>query len=193
MIYGVDAVHGHNNVSGATLFPHNIGIGATRDPALVAAGGRDRRPTETKATGVPWAFAPCVCVSRDERWGRTYESLRRGPGARDRADGTSSTGLQDNGVLATAKHFAGDGGTTYGSSTTGNYKIDQGVTPSRPQLGDAAPAAVRRGGQAARRRLGHAVVLEPAVSRAGRAPLKMHANQDLITGWLKSSTASTAS
>ncbi|MEK8227160.1 glycoside hydrolase family 3 N-terminal domain-containing protein [Oerskovia sp. M15] len=78
MIYGVDAVHGHNNVVGATIFPHNIGLGASRDPALVEAVGTVTA-TEVRATGVPWTFASCLCVTRDERWGRSYESFGEDP------------------------------------------------------------------------------------------------------------------
>ena len=90
LIYGVDAVHGHNNVVGATIMPHNIGIGATRDPALAEQDGAVTA-AEVRATGIPWDFAPCLCVTRDERWGRSYESLRRGPGAR-RVDGDGDPG-----------------------------------------------------------------------------------------------------
>jgi beta-glucosidase len=75
LIYGVDAVHGHNNVQGATIFPHNIGLGATRDPALVQNIGR-ATAEEVSGTGIDWDFAPCLCVARNDRWGRTYESFR---------------------------------------------------------------------------------------------------------------------
>ncbi|NUO60711.1 MAG: beta-glucosidase, partial [Hamadaea sp.] len=74
MIYGVDAVHGHNNVVGATIFPHNIGLGATRDPALVQQIGQ-AVAEEVSGTGIDWDFAPCLCVARNDRWGRTYESF----------------------------------------------------------------------------------------------------------------------
>src|ERR1700742_1108760 len=79
LLYGVDSVHGHGNLVGATVFPHNIGMGATRDPGLVR---RQQHITaiETRATGPQWVFAPCVCVTRDERWGRTYESYGEDPG-----------------------------------------------------------------------------------------------------------------
>jgi len=70
IIYGVDAVHGHGNVFGATVFPHNIGLGATRDTALVRRIG-EATAAEVRATRIPWNFSPCVCVARDERWGRT--------------------------------------------------------------------------------------------------------------------------
>src|SRR3954471_717609 len=78
LIYGVDSVHGHGNLYGATVFPHNIGLGATRDPQLV----RDVEHVtaeETRATGPQWVFAPCICAARDDRWGRTYESFSEDP------------------------------------------------------------------------------------------------------------------
>ncbi len=78
LLYGIDAVHGHNNVVGAVIFPHNVGLGATRDPALVEEVGRITA-REVRATGINWVFAPCVAVSRDERWGRAYESFGEDP------------------------------------------------------------------------------------------------------------------
>src|SRR5689334_9601158 len=74
LLYGVDTVHGHGNLQGATVFPHNIGLGATRDPDLVEKV-EHIAAIETRASGPQWAFAPCVCVARDDRWGRTYESF----------------------------------------------------------------------------------------------------------------------
>jgi beta-glucosidase len=135
LLYGIDSVHGDNNLVGATVFPHNIAMGATRDPALVR---REEHitATETRATGPQWVFAPCVCVTRDERWGRTYESFGETPQLVERME-TAIDGFQGRApedladtdrVLATVKHFAGDGDTAYGSSTTGTYTIDQGVT-----------------------------------------------------------------
>src|SRR5678815_1602391 len=124
MIYGADAVHGHNNVVGATIFPHNIGLGATRDPALVQQIGR-ATAEEVTGTGVQWDFAPCLCVARNDRWGRTYESFGELPELPTQM-ATIITGLQGtslNGpssVMATAKHYVGDGGTTGG--------VDQGNT-----------------------------------------------------------------
>ena len=125
MLYGTDAVHGHNNVFGATVFPHNIGLGATRDPGLVERIGR-ATAEEVAATGVHWTFAPCLCVVQDDRWGRSYESYGESP-AIVSAMTTVVTGLQGTtlgesptSVLATAKHFVGDGGTTGG--------IDRGDT-----------------------------------------------------------------
>ncbi len=122
IIYGIDAVHGHGNVYGATVFPHNIGLGATRDPALVRKIG-EATAEEVRATGIPWSFGPCVCVARDERWGRTYESFGEDPTLVSQME-TIIDGLQGHGrapisgdhVLATAKHYAGDGDTVYDSA-----------------------------------------------------------------------------
>ena len=85
IIYGVDAVHGHNNVYGATIFPHNIGLGATRDPALVQQIGQ-AVAEEVTGTGIDWDFAPCLCVARNDRWGRTYESFGEVAGDSQRDD-----------------------------------------------------------------------------------------------------------
>ncbi|HEX7654802.1 MAG TPA: glycoside hydrolase family 3 N-terminal domain-containing protein, partial [Verrucomicrobiae bacterium] len=126
LIYGIDAVHGHNNVDGATVFPHNIGLGAMQDANLVRRAA-EVTAAECAGTGIRWAFAPCITVPQNPRWGRTYE------GYGDNTDlvaglGVAATlGLQGNvlssaptSVLACAKHFIGDGGTTNG--------IDQGNT-----------------------------------------------------------------
>ena len=78
ILYGIDTVHGDGNMYGATVFPHNIGLGATRDPALVARV-EHVAASETRSTGPQWAFAPCICVARDDRWGRTYESFGEDP------------------------------------------------------------------------------------------------------------------
>lgn len=128
LLYGVDSVHGHGNLLGATVFPHNIGLGATRDPRLVERIGRITAE-ETRASGPQWVFAPCVCVARDDRWGRTYESFGETPALVESME-TAIDGLQHGDeVLATAKHFAGDGLTAYDASKagTGAYPIDQGV------------------------------------------------------------------
>ncbi|WP_179951032.1 glycoside hydrolase family 3 N-terminal domain-containing protein [Xylanimonas oleitrophica] len=137
LIYGVDAVHGHNNVIGATLFPHNIGLGATRDPDLAREAARVTA-AETRATGIPWTFSPCLCVTRDERWGRSYEAFGEDPALVSAfaapvvrgfqgADPGEITGSDE--VLSTIKHWTGDGGTVYDESVTGSgYPIDQGVT-----------------------------------------------------------------
>ena len=113
VIWGTDAVHGHNNVVGATLFPHNIGLGAAGDPALVAAiSGATAR--EVKATGIDWIFAPTVAVARDYRWGRTYESYSSDPQVVSSYAGGMVKAMQAEGIVATTKHFVGDGGTFSG-------------------------------------------------------------------------------
>ncbi|HEX8185499.1 MAG TPA: glycoside hydrolase family 3 N-terminal domain-containing protein, partial [Blastocatellia bacterium] len=120
ILYGVDAVHGHNNVLGAVIFPHNIGLGCTRNPKLVEKAARITA-LEVKATGINWAFAPCVTVPRDERWGRTYEGFGESPELARMLGEAAVIGFQGNdlsnplSVLACAKHFAGDGGTTHGT------------------------------------------------------------------------------
>ncbi|MER6333440.1 glycoside hydrolase family 3 N-terminal domain-containing protein [Streptomyces sp. NPDC001034] len=193
LIYGVDAVHGHNNLYGATVMPHNIGMGATRNPGL-AERTAAVTAAEVRATGVPWDFAPCLCVSRDERWGRAYESFGEDPalvesmetviqGLQGSADGSELS--RDDKVLATAKHFVGDGGTAYGSSTTGTYTIDQGVTTvTRQQLEDIHLAPYRT---AVRRGIG---TVMPSFSSLditgdGKGAVKMHARGDMINGELK--------
>ncbi len=119
MLYGIDGVHGHNNVQGATLFPHNIGLGATRDPVLLEQMGR-AVAEEIAATGIDWDFAPGVIVARDERWGRTYESYAEEPELVGELGAAFVRGLQgpqlsgSTSILACAKHFLGDGGTTHG-------------------------------------------------------------------------------
>ncbi len=133
LIYGVDAVHGHNNLPDATIFPHNIGLGAGRDPEI-ARQAAEATATEVRATGVPWTFAPCLCVTRDERWGRSYESFGEDPGlvssmttVVDGLQGTDADMSAPNEVLATIKHWVGDGATSYVPSAGNGYKIDQGV------------------------------------------------------------------
>jgi beta-glucosidase len=134
ILYGVDAVHGHNNVLGATIFPHNIGLGCTRNPALVEKVER-ATAEEVRATGMQWAFAPCVTVPQDIRWGRTYEGFSEDPQLVKKFGGPAVRGFQGTAlsdplsVLACAKHFIGDGGTTYGSGFFDNRRgIDQGDT-----------------------------------------------------------------
>ena len=129
LIYGVDAVHGNNNVIGAVVFPHNIGLGATRDPALVRRIA-EITAEETRAVGANWAFAPCVCVPQDIRWGRTYEGFSEDPDLVATLGSATVRGLQGDRpidrlhVAATAKHFAGDGGTSMGSGV--DKGLDQG-------------------------------------------------------------------
>ncbi|WP_346533665.1 glycoside hydrolase family 3 N-terminal domain-containing protein [Micromonospora sp. DPT] len=174
MIYGVDAVHGHNNVVGATIFPHNIGLGATRDPALVQRIGQ-AVAEEISGTGVDWDFAPCLCVARNDRWGRTYESFGETPELPSQMT-TLVTGLQGptlggpTSVLATAKHYLGDGGTTGGD--------DQGDTAlSEAQLRaihlPPFQAAVQRG------------VGSVMISYSSWNGVKLHGHQYLISTVLK--------
>lgn len=119
LIYGVDGVHGHSNVRGATVFPHNIGIGAIGDATLVEQIGR-ATATEMRATRVDWTFAPTVAVAQDIRWGRTYESYGRDPDLVGRLGAALVTGLSSRDdpshrVLPCAKHFVGDGGAQWGT------------------------------------------------------------------------------
>ena len=191
LIYGEDSVHGDNNLVGATVFPHNIGMGATRDPALVKQEG-EIAATETRATGVTWAFSPCVCVTRDERWGRSYESYGEDPALVDQME-TIIDGLQGDGalskntsVLATAKHFVGDGGTTFGSSTAGSYTIDQGVTTAtQAQLNALFLEPFKEAVQ--KHDVGSVMPSYSSLQIVGKdsAPIKMHARGDMITGVLK--------
>jgi len=120
ILYGIDAVHGHSNVLGAVIFPHNIGLGCTRSPELVEQAARITA-IETRATGINWTFAPCVTVPRDERWGRTYEGFGEVPELARMLGEAAVRGYQGNDlsdplrILACAKHFIGDGGTNYGT------------------------------------------------------------------------------
>ncbi len=197
LLYGVDSVHGHGNLLGATVFPHNIGLGATRDPRLVERVAHVTAQ-ETRASGPQWAFAPCVCVVRDDRWGRTYESFGETPALVESME-TAIDGLQgrrgqlknNDRVLATAKHFAGDGLTTYGTGSndgrTGDYPIDQGVdqvsrrTFERLALAPYVPAVRKH-------HVGSVMPSYSDVDWTGDGlgnPVNMHGNKRLITGWLK--------
>ncbi len=129
VIWGTDAVHGHNNVAGATLFPHNIGLGAAHDPALIERIGR-ATARQARATGITWVFAPTLAVAENRRWGRTYESYSSDPAIVAQHADAMVRGLQggldgEGDVVATAKHFMGDGGTFNG--------IDQGETRATRQ------------------------------------------------------------
>ena len=119
ILYGTDAVHGHSNVVGATIFPHNIALGAAGDPDLVIRVAR-ATAIETAATGARWSFAPMVAVPQDPRWGRTFECFGQDPELVAELGAASVSGLQGPGpgidVLACAKHFVADGGTTWGTT-----------------------------------------------------------------------------
>lgn len=181
VIWGTDAVHGHNNVFRATLFPHNIGLGAAHDPALV---GRIARQTarQVRATGITWAFAPTVAVVQNPRWGRTYESYSSDPALVRAYAKAYVTGLQGdlNGpqaAIASVKHFLGDGATRGG--------IDQGeARTTRAQLINTHAAgyygAIEAGVQTVM------VSYSSWTDRnAGVAHGKMHGNRELITDVLK--------
>jgi beta-glucosidase len=137
MLYGVDAVHGDAHVGGTTVFPHNIGMGATRDPALVEKACQVTA-AETAATGARWDFGPVVAVVLDVRWGRTYESYGENTDLVSQLGTACLQGLQGDSltdqqtVVADPKHYLGDGGTAWGSSTasagSSQYMLDQGVT-----------------------------------------------------------------
>jgi beta-glucosidase len=130
LLYGIDAVHGHGKVLGATIFPHNIGLGCTRDPALVEQAARVTA-REVRATGIQWTFAPCLAVPQDIRWGRTYEGFSEDPHLVARLGAAAIRGYQGSdlsnplSVMTSAKHFAGDGGTAFASSPEG---LDRGDT-----------------------------------------------------------------
>jgi beta-glucosidase len=197
LIYGVDTVHGDGNMYGATVFPHNIGLGASRDPELVA-DVEHVAAEETRTTGPQWAFAPCICAARDDRWGRTYESFSEDPKLVAQME-TAIEGFQGrpgqlsdpDRVLATAKHFAGDGLTTYGTGsnnqTTGNYPIDQGVdqvdhaTFDRLALSQYVPAIKRYDVGSVMPSYSDVDWTEDGLGNR----INMHAERDLITGWLK--------
>lgn len=133
ILYGVDAVHGHGNVLGATVFPHNIGLGCTGNAALVEECAR-LTALEVRATGIHWTFAPCVAVPRDIRWGRTYEGFSEDTQLVAELGAAATRGLQHGGlenphaVLACAKHYIGDGATTWASTRRrdGTPGMDQG-------------------------------------------------------------------
>jgi len=174
LIYGVDAVHGHNNLKDATMFPHNIGLGAAGDPDLVY---RIERATaeELKATGVPWTFAPCVAVVQDLRWGRTYEGYSKDPALSARLAAAAVRGFQgdhlgDTGVTASVKHFVGDGGTE-GGRDQGDAKVTRAQLESTFLPPYVAALAWHPG-----------TIMASFSSING---LKMHANKELLTGWLK--------
>lgn len=133
LLFGIDAVHGLNNIVTTTVFPHNIGIGAARDLQLAEKAARITA-RELVGIGIKWTFAPCVAVARDERWGRTYESFGETPDLAVSLGTAAIKGLQGSdlssadSVAACVKHYLGDGGTFYGTGVYGG--IDQGDTRS---------------------------------------------------------------
>lgn len=136
IIYGVDAIHGHSNVPGATVFPHSIGLGASGDAALVENIAR-ATADELLATGVRWSYSPTYDMPEDIRWGRVYETFSDDPALASKLGEAYIRGLQNDSsrsasttnVLATAKHYIGAGGMLWNSSSNEKFKIDQGLTP----------------------------------------------------------------
>ncbi|MBN8501089.1 MAG: glycoside hydrolase family 3 protein [Sphingomonadales bacterium] len=180
IIWGTDAVHGHNNVRGATTFPQNIGLGAANDADLVQRIGRSTA-RQVRATGIDWAFAPTLAVVQNQRWGRSYESYSSDPAIVSRLGGALVRGLQGNltgpgDVLASAKHFAGDGGTFNG--------IDQGENRASARdfsalHGAGYYTALDAGAQTV-------MISYSSWSMGGTVPFgKMHGNRAMVTGVVK--------
>ena len=175
LLYGIDAVHGHNNVLGAVIFPHNIGLGATHNPVLVEQAARVTAQ-EIAGTGINWAFAPCIAVAQDARWGRTYESFSDSPALAGELGAAAVRGFQGGhfsepaAVLACAKHFVGDGGTHDGVDQ-GNTIVDE-ATLRKIHLAPYLPA-IKSG------------VGSVMVSFSSWNGAKMHGNKYLLTDVLK--------
>jgi beta-glucosidase len=177
LLYGMDAVHGHNNVIGTVIFPHNIGLGATRNPKLLEQAAHVTA-LEVAGTGIRWTFAPCVAVAQDERWGRTYESYGQSPKLVAELGAAAIKGFQGrrlsgkpDSILACAKHFLGDGG-TQGGHDQGNTVCDEKTL--RKLFLPPYRAAVKAG------------VGSIMVSFSSWNGQKMHGNQYLLTDVLKS-------
>jgi beta-glucosidase len=180
ILYGLDAVHGNSKLYSAVIFPHNIGMGCTNDPDLMKRAARITA-IESAAVGSYWVFAPCVAVSRDERWGRTYESFGEEPGIVGKMGAAEVEGLQGEklsdpaSVLACPKHFLGDGGTAIGTGVSlldqGDMRVDENelraihLAPYIPALKEGA--------------------LSIMASFSSWNGIKMHGNKDLLTGVLK--------
>lgn len=179
LIYGIDAVHGHNNVHGAVVFPHNIGLGCTNNPLLVEQAAR-ATAEEVAGTGIDWTFAPVVAVPRDERWGRTYEGFGEDPGLVRMMAEAAVRGFQGvnlggtTSILSCAKHYVGDGGTTGGK--------DQGNTEADEQT----LRAVHLQGYVAAIQAGVGSIMVSFSSWNGQ---KMHGNKYLLTDVLKGELA----
>jgi beta-glucosidase len=182
LLYGIDAVHGHNNLLGAVIFPHNIGLGCTRNPALVEKAARITAE-EVRASGIQWAFAPCVTVPRDIRWGRTYEGFSEDPAVVAELGAAAVRGLQgddlknSSAVLACAKHFIGDGGTTF-MGKNGRAGLDQGDT----RCDEATLRAIHLAGYPAAIAAGVGTIMPSYSSWNG---VKCSANKYLLTDLLK--------
>ncbi len=189
LLYGVDAIHGHSNVIGAVMFPHNVGLGATRDAKLVEKIGRITAE-EVRATGINWVFSPCVTVPRDDRWGRAYEGYSEDPAVVAELGEAAVRGLQGaniaapGSVLACAKHYLADGGTVYGTGIPnstqpgGHYPNDQGDT----QLSEAELRRIHMQGYITAIRAGVATIMPSYSSWNGE---KMSGHKYLLTDVLK--------
>ena len=192
LLYGVDAIHGHNNLHGATIFPHNVGLGAARDADLVERIGQVTA-SELLATNVHWTFAPAVSVPQDIRWGRTFEGFSQDPALVSSLGAAFIRGLNGNQrpVLASPKHFMGDGGTTWGS--TRRYEWVQGwwnsEEPDRWQLdqGDlrADEASLRSVHLPPYEEAIEAGALSIMISYSSWNGEKLHAHRYLLTDVLK--------
>ncbi|GAA0448551.1 MULTISPECIES: glycoside hydrolase family 3 protein [Sphingomonas] len=178
LMFGIDAVHGNNNVVGATIFPHNSALGAMRDPALIRRIG-EATAAETAAAGIDWAFGPTLAVPQDDRWGRAYEGYSEDPAVVASYAGAmveglqgkpANWGIQKGHVSASVKHFLGDGGTKDG--------IDQGDT----QVDEATLIAIHNAGYPAAVNAGTMTVMASFSSWNGA---KMHGNKSLLTDVLK--------
>jgi beta-glucosidase len=185
LIYGADAVHGHNNVYGATLFPHNIGLGAMHDPALITHVEQVTRD-EVLGTGVRWTFAPCVCTPQDIRWGRTYEGFSEVPSDTATDGAAAIVGFQGpNGtlgptnILATAKHFIGDGHTSWDTGSPYLNVGDDRISEQQLDTIDLPPYQ-----SAVSNKVGSVMI-----SYSSWNGLKDHANHYLITDKLKGTGA----
>ncbi|MFD3389974.1 MULTISPECIES: glycoside hydrolase family 3 protein [Alteromonas] len=175
LLWGSDAVHGHNNIVGATIFPHNIGLGAANDPLLMAKIGKVTA-TEMRATGLDWTFAPTLAVARNSRWGRTYESFSEDPAivasyAEPLVSGiqgkvNTDQFLNSHHIISTAKHFIGDGGTLNGQDQGDN--VDDQIT-MRDVHGAGYPPAIQAGVQ---------VIMASFNSWHG---IKMHGHKTMLT------------
>lgn len=177
IVFGIDAVHGHNNVIGATLFPHNIGLGAARNPELIKRIA-SATAAEVAVTGIDWTFAPTLAVAANDRWGRTYESYSEDPALVASYAGAVVEGLQGPAgtpfgagrVIATAKHFVGDGATTDGKDQ-GDAAVDEAELRNVHAAG--YPPAINAGAQ---------TLMASFSSWRGR---KLHGSSELLTGVVK--------
>lgn len=177
LLYGIDAVHGNNNLLGAVLFPHNIGLGAANDADLTQRIGK-AVAVQLKATQVAWDFAPCLAVVQDVRWGRTYESFSEDPQLVSALGTAFIKGLQSEGIMATAKHYLADGGTFFDDDKT-SYPIDQGDAI----LDEATLRAIHLLPYVSAIEEGE--VMSVMVSFSSINGEKMHASHTWITGVLK--------